>query len=145
MDSWNDNQIALISLGGNKKLNELLSLYNINKKKVSVNIYKTKILEFYRKLLKCELNDEKRPNPVSKADSLKSFERGMDINVQNKEKSLEEMLPGKIDISNTLGNMNYNDPNASNNSSQNSSNYSNPGNNSDRFGSGKTKRLIIIL
>jgi len=135
MDSWKDNDIELISLGGNKKLNELLSLYNINKKKLKDSdqpcLYKTKIMDFYRKLLKCELNGDPRPTPISRVDALKSFEE--DFNP----KKLEEYIPGNIDISDKLTNINYNEN--YNSGVTSSSSFTN--NNNDRFASGNYNNI----
>ena len=46
LDSWNDNQIKLMKIGGNKNLRELLEVYNIDKNKIDKNIlYNSKIIE----------------------------------------------------------------------------------------------------
>ena len=75
LDSWNDNQINLMKIGGNKNLRELLEVYNIDKNKIDKNIlYNSKIMDFYRKYLKNKVNnlpnEEQAP---SKEDALKSI------------------------------------------------------------------------
>ena len=46
LDSWNDNQMNLMKIGGNKNLRELLEVYNIDKNKIDKNIlYNSKIIE----------------------------------------------------------------------------------------------------
>ena len=75
LDSWNDNQINLMKIGGNKNLRELLEVYNIDKNKIDKNIlYNSKIMDFYRKYLKNKANnlpnEEQAP---SKEDALKSI------------------------------------------------------------------------
>jgi len=128
MDSWNDNNVSIISKGGNRKLNELLGLYHINKKKLNVNLYNTKILDFYRRLIKCEINGEPLPQAISRNDALKLVQEETNV------KKFEEILPGNIDLSNTLQNINYKDnyKSSSSNNSSNNNSYSNI----DRFGSG---------
>ncbi len=145
MDTWNDSQMKILALGGNRKLNELLSIYNIKKKKLyGVNLYKTKLLDFYRRLLKCEASGQKQPATIPKVEALKLIEGSTststssniissyeDVNV----KKLEEMIPGKIDISNTLDNINYKE--SYNNGTNSSYDGYGSSSNDDRFGSGK--------
>ena len=52
MDAWNENQINLMKNGGNKRLKELLKIYEVNQNISQETIYFTKLLEFYRKLVK---------------------------------------------------------------------------------------------
>jgi hypothetical protein len=82
LDSWNDNQINLMKIGGNKNLRELLEVYNIDKNKIDKNIlYNSKIMDFYRKYLKNKANnlpnEEQAP---SKEDALKSINFNIKIN-----------------------------------------------------------------
>ena len=50
LDTWNENQINLMKIGGNKNLRILLEKYDIDKNKVDKNIlYHSKIMDFYRK------------------------------------------------------------------------------------------------
>ena len=82
LDSWNDNQINLMKIGGNKNLRELLEVYNIDKNKIDKNIlYNSKIMDFYRKYLKNKANnlpnEEQAP---SKEDALKSINYNIKIN-----------------------------------------------------------------
>jgi len=57
--------------GGNRRLKELLDVYGINPKKVkSEAIYSSKLLDFYRKLLKSEIFKDKQPTPPSKETAM---------------------------------------------------------------------------
>ena len=47
MDSWNDKQLKMMSLGGNKNLSEFFSFYDLNEESASQK-YKTKAAESYR-------------------------------------------------------------------------------------------------
>ena len=75
LDSWNDNQIKLMKIGGNKNLRELLEVYNIDKNKIDKNIlYNSKIMDFYRKYLKNKANNlPNEEQESSKEDALKSI------------------------------------------------------------------------
>ena len=58
LDHWNDNQIEIMKCGGNKNLQELLDIYEIDKTKVDKDIlYNSKLLDFYRKYLKTKVNN----------------------------------------------------------------------------------------
>jgi hypothetical protein len=59
IDSWNDNQINMMKSGGNKNLRELLEVYTIDIIKVNKStLYSSRLLDFYRKHLKCKVNKE---------------------------------------------------------------------------------------
>jgi hypothetical protein len=47
MDQWNEKQLKMMSLGGNKNLNEFFSFYDLNEESVQTR-YKTKAAEYYR-------------------------------------------------------------------------------------------------
>ena len=49
LDKWNGNQIGMMRCGGNKMLQELLNVYQIDKKKVNIEkLYCSKLFDFYR-------------------------------------------------------------------------------------------------
>lgn len=55
LDIWKDNQAKNMSLGGNSRLASLLNIYNIDITKVNKNqLYNSRLVDFYRKLLKVE-------------------------------------------------------------------------------------------
>ena len=75
LDTWNENQINIMKIGGNKNLRIFLEKYEIDKNKIDKNIlYNSKIMDFYRKYLKNKANnlpnEEQAP---SKEDALKSI------------------------------------------------------------------------
>jgi hypothetical protein len=47
MDTWNERQLKLMSLGGNKNLGEFFQIYELIDESVQSR-YKTKAAEFYR-------------------------------------------------------------------------------------------------
>ncbi|MCQ2819960.1 MAG: hypothetical protein MJ252_22060 [archaeon] len=54
LDNWNEKQISLMKSGGNKKCEDLLKKYNIDKTKIKnkQTLYESKIMKYYRQLLK---------------------------------------------------------------------------------------------
>lgn len=70
MDLWKEDQIALLKYGGNERLRDLMSLYNIKFNNNREELYNSKILDYYRKLLKSELKGEVRPQPPSDEEAL---------------------------------------------------------------------------
>lgn len=76
IDTWNNNQISMMKHGGNVNLRELLEVYGIDKNKVEKSaLYKSRILDFYRRLLKSKFsNDTTFDNtPPGKEEALKSL------------------------------------------------------------------------
>ncbi len=75
MDLWNDNHVKMMKLGGNKNLRELLDVYEINRLKTDKStLYKSRILDFYRKHLKSKVNNEKfERNAPEKSEALKNL------------------------------------------------------------------------
>jgi len=55
MDSWSDNQLKIMRIGGNKRLSSLLDEYSLNKENKEI-LFKSKLLEYHRKELKSEIN-----------------------------------------------------------------------------------------
>jgi hypothetical protein len=57
--------------GGNKRLSDLLGVYEININQVKKDVlYSGKLLDFYRKLLKSEIAKDKPPQPPKKEEAL---------------------------------------------------------------------------
>ena len=54
MDSWNDKQLKMMNLGGNKNLAEFFSDYDLMSESLQTR-YKTKAAEYYR--LKVSIGD----------------------------------------------------------------------------------------
>ena len=74
LDKWNENQIGLMKVGGNKKLKELLDIYKVDKNKLDKEkLYSSNLLEFYRHVLKSkEANEQNDKEAPSQEDALKS-------------------------------------------------------------------------
>lgn len=75
MDTWNTNQITIMRHGDNRNLHELLEVYGIDRFKIDKKVlYSSRLLEFYRQLLKSKLTDKPfekiAPN---KEEALKSY------------------------------------------------------------------------
>lgn len=62
LDDFSEDEIKYFQLGGNKRLEELLSLYSLNKSQVSrIIFYNSNILDFHRKSIESEVNNSKCP------------------------------------------------------------------------------------
>jgi hypothetical protein len=70
MDLWKEDQIALLKYGGNERLRDLMSLYNVKFNTNREELYNSKLLDYYRKLLKSDLKGEVRPQPPSDEEAL---------------------------------------------------------------------------
>ena len=81
LDSWNENQIKMMRLGGNKNCRKLLEKYEIDKNKVDKTIlYHSKIMNYYRIFLKNKVNNiPMEIQAPSNEEALKNFE-GSNIN-----------------------------------------------------------------
>lgn len=53
MDTWSEKQLRLMALGGNKKLHETFSNYDLNEESVQMR-YNTRASEFYRLQLRSQ-------------------------------------------------------------------------------------------
>jgi hypothetical protein len=71
MDNWDENQIMLMQNAGNKRLKEFLNEYGIPLSTPAEKKYKYKAMDYYRKLLKAEINGDDLPD---KPDVLSAFE-----------------------------------------------------------------------
>ena len=98
LDTWNENQINLMKIGGNKNLRILLEKYDIDKNKVDKNIlYHSKIMDFYRKYLKNKANNlPNEEQESSKEDALKSINSSSKNQMKEFLKSEEEIFELKL-------------------------------------------------
>lgn len=97
LDLWKEDQIAILKLGGNQRLKDLISVYNIKSNHDRHELYFSKLLDYYRKLLKAELRGEVRPQPPSDEEAINSIEDSKTVisssfpesrgNVENKNSS----------------------------------------------------------
>lgn len=51
IDSWNENQLKFMSVGGNRRLAELIESYSIGRSYAKDVLYNTVLLDYYRKLV----------------------------------------------------------------------------------------------
>jgi hypothetical protein len=58
LDSLNKSQLDLLKIAGNKRLNDFLRFYSINKNVPRKQLYNSKIMHYYRKMIKAEANGE---------------------------------------------------------------------------------------
>jgi hypothetical protein len=75
MDLWKEDQINLLRLGGNEKLRDLMSIYNIKFNTERSELFNSKLLDYHRKLLRAELKGEIRPQPPSDEDALGQYDK----------------------------------------------------------------------
>ena len=81
LDAWNENQIKMMRLGGNKNCRKLLEKYGIDKNNINKTIlYHSKIMNYYRIFLKNKANDVPMEiQAPSNEEALKNFE-GSNVN-----------------------------------------------------------------
>lgn len=74
LDTWSSNQMSLMRCGGNKKCDELLKVYSIDKSKVDKqSLYSSKLMTFYRKYLKYKaVGQEIEEQPPKKEEALQN-------------------------------------------------------------------------
>ena len=69
LDKLNEFQIETMKRGGNKKLNKLLEIYHVDKKKIDkLILYSSQLLEYHRDYLYNHLAGKSDPNPPTKFD-----------------------------------------------------------------------------
>ena len=61
MNSWDEKQVKLLSLGGNERLKNLLKEYSVPDNSDPEFRYFIYVMDYYRRLLKSELNGESEP------------------------------------------------------------------------------------
>lgn len=52
MDTWNEKQLRLMALGGNKALKDYFQNYDLNEENINMR-YNTRSADFYRLKLRC--------------------------------------------------------------------------------------------
>lgn len=75
IDSWNNNQVAFMKQGGNRRLLDLAKIFEIDIKKVNKkDFYNSRLMDFYRKLIKSEISNVKTNLALpSKEECMKSL------------------------------------------------------------------------
>jgi hypothetical protein len=57
IDKWNETQITFLKVGGNKRLRELLNLYEVPTSTPKENLYNSKLLEYHRNQIKNDVTN----------------------------------------------------------------------------------------
>ena len=82
LDIWKEEQISILKLGGNKRLIDLLQIYNVSKNIKLTDLYFSKLLDYHRKLIKSEIKNEEKPKAPSEEEALEPFD-GVKRNNEN--------------------------------------------------------------
>jgi len=88
MDSWDSKQIKILSLGGNSRLKNLLKEYTVPENSEPEFRYFIYLVDYYRRLLKSELNGTA---PPTKPDIIEGLEL-LNYNTGNSDKSNNLLL-----------------------------------------------------
>ena len=101
-DNWTENQMEFMKQGGNKQLKELLYNYNFDKNLISrENFYQTKIMDYYRKYLKCKVEKKDfMEEPPSNEEAFKLNSINLNINNENKFTSIGSDNPSDSEKNN---------------------------------------------
>jgi len=119
--------------GGNRRLRELLELYDIARDTKKDILYSSKLLDFYRKLLKSEANNEQLPQQPNKNEALRSTKLTIEQNYNNYSLNNSNSSNNKFSSVSNTGNDTCNS-NESNSFTKNQNVYSsNSNSNSNRF------------
>lgn len=80
IDKWNDTQINCMKVGGNRRLEELLTKFEVPRKTSPKILYSSKLLEYHRHQIKSDVNKGKQITPPSAEEAL---EPAVSVNVSN--------------------------------------------------------------
>lgn len=118
LDFWKEDQISILKLGGNDRLKELMSLYNVKSNTDRHTLFFSKLLDYYRRLLRAEVKNDPRPEPPSDDEALVSIEEAKNVN-------------------------NYNENNENTNNDLNdNTNYNNESNSNDTINNSKISNIL---
>jgi hypothetical protein len=70
IDTWNNTQLNYMKIGGNKRLKELLSIFEIPKTTPQEVLYTSNLLEYHRNQIKSEINNGKQCYPPKLEEAL---------------------------------------------------------------------------
>jgi ADP-ribosylation factor GTPase-activating protein 1 len=59
IDTWNETQLKFMKLGGNKRLEDLLKVFEVPKSTDPEHLYRSKLLDYHRSQLKSEVSNGK--------------------------------------------------------------------------------------
>ena len=81
IDNWSEEQIKYLQCGGNNRLSELLSLYQLDPKSLNtVLFYNSNLLNFHREIIKSEVENTKCPIMPKPDDAFELSEKA-DLNL----------------------------------------------------------------
>ena len=71
----NEDQVKIMKIGGNKRLNNLLKCYNVDRNKVDYQtLYKSKLIDYHKTWLKKEIYKEGIPKAPEVKEALKPYD-----------------------------------------------------------------------
>lgn len=100
LDQWTEPQVNLMKVGGNQRLKEFLTTYEMPDYLDRVDIYKSKIMAYYRRQLKCESRGELFMEPLPSKSTFWDKSSPDDNTFDNKAYS-NTLFSGKSNINNS--------------------------------------------
>jgi hypothetical protein len=101
IDTWNETQLAFMKNGGNKKLEELMGLFEVPRSTPSQVLFASKLLEYYRNQLKSDVNKGKQLIPPRMEDALQPMDS---LNIKNEYHSNPNPSSNIYSVSSNTGN-----------------------------------------
>lgn len=74
IDTWNETQLGFMKLAGNKRLEELMEIFEVPRNTPSQVLFSSKLLEYYRNQLKNDVNKGKQLIPPRMDEALQPME-----------------------------------------------------------------------
>jgi ADP-ribosylation factor GTPase-activating protein 1 len=74
IDTWNETQLSFMKLAGNKRLEELMAIFEVPRNTPSQVLFSSKLLEYYRNQLKNDVNKGKQLIPPRMDEALQPME-----------------------------------------------------------------------
>ena len=99
LDQWTEPQVNLMKVGGNQRLKEFLTTYEMPDYLDRVDIYNSKIMAYYRRQLKCESRGELFMEPLPSKSTFWDKSSPDDNTFDNKAYS-NTLFSGKTSINN---------------------------------------------
>lgn len=87
IDTWNETQINFMKVGGNKRLEELLKLFEIPNTTPADVLYASKLLDYHRNQIKSDVNKGKQLIPPKPEEALQPINSSVIVNSNNSNNS----------------------------------------------------------
>jgi len=144
LDQWNENQVNLMKLGGNLRLKNFLISHNMPDNIDKQTIYSSKLMSYYRKMLKCEESGQLFMEPEPPLNKYWELACKEDIDLNNNNNYSNNLFSKNYNNTLFTNNKNNNDnsiniPNYSNNK-----NYYDSSDINNNYKSDFPKREIVI-